>query len=694
MHRMFSSRFSTLILSLLTVAAIPAAFSTQITYTLTGYFQASGGGQNVNAAFTLTANADTAGITSPSPGVFTVQATSSAITTSGVTTNLALVNIGVTLNTNTGVVSFGNSTGGLALTSASLKTWNMATPIGPLNGPNSLIAGTVKTSDGTVITLTGVTAPAGAASPTFQAAFPVPTVTTVANAASNIGFNSPIAQGGIFILKGSGLGPDTISVASTPFQSTTLSNTSVAVTVGSTTVNALMYYTSAGQVAALLPSNTPTGAGNFVVSYNGQNSAPIQHSVVASNIGIFTIDSSGQGPGIVTYADYSLVSAVKGAVCGGPNTACGAANPGDTLILWATGLGPVTGNEAAGAGLGVAQSSVPLTLYLGGVQVPVIYQGRSGCCVGEDQIVFTVPNNVPTGCAVPLVIQIGTTANTVSNTTVIPIATGSRNCTTSNPSFTSLNFSQFTSATPVTVGDIDLEKNFDNKGNIVDQAYFQFVKFNLTPGLEPFLASFIDHQPPGTCIANGTLNLGNNIPGTGFTQIDGGSSVAVKGPNGSVTLQGNSSDLTTINQAGTFLVPGAFTVSGTGGKDVGAFTASITIPALPTLSSPSGQGNNVTRASGLAVTWKGGDPNSIVDLDLISALDNTFTLGSEAHCRVAGSAGSFNVPPYVLLALPTGNFASIIFGGAQVSASFTAPGLTVATLHTQSQGTLVPLSLR
>jgi hypothetical protein len=34
----------------------------------------------------------------------------------------------------------------------------------------------------------------------------------------------------------------------------------VAVTVGSTTVNALMYYTSDKQVAALLPSNTPTGA--------------------------------------------------------------------------------------------------------------------------------------------------------------------------------------------------------------------------------------------------------------------------------------------------------------------------------------------------------------------------------------------------------------------------------------------------
>jgi uncharacterized protein (TIGR03437 family) len=77
-----------------------------------------------------------------------------------------------------------------------------------------------------------------------------------------------------------------------------------------------------------------------------------------------------------------------------------AANPGDTLVVWATGLGPVNGNDASNAGLGQNMPSLPLKLWLGGVQAPVTYQGRSGCCIGEDQIVFAVPNNVPTGCAV------------------------------------------------------------------------------------------------------------------------------------------------------------------------------------------------------------------------------------------------------------------------------------------------------
>ena len=81
----------------------------------------------------------------------------------------------------------------------------------------------------------------------------------------------------------------------------------------------------------------------------------------------------------------------------------------------------MSGNEASGAGLGQDMPNIPLTLWLGGVQAPVVYRGRSGCCIGEDQIAFTVPKNVPTGCAVPLLIQIG---NQVSNATVMAIASG------------------------------------------------------------------------------------------------------------------------------------------------------------------------------------------------------------------------------------------------------------------------------
>jgi len=324
-----------------------------------------------------------------------------------------------------------------------------------------------------------------------------PNVTSVVNAASYISPGLPnagIAQGAIFVVFGSGLGPANISFAPAAFQST-----------------------------------TPTGTGTITATYNGQasNAAPI--TVVANNLGIFTIGSNGQGPGIVTYPDYSLVSAAKDAQCGGPNTTCGAANPGDTLSLWATGLGPVSGNEASGAGLGQNMPNVPLTVWLGGVQAPVVYQGRCGCCIGEDQIVFTVPNNVPTACAVPLLVQ-----------------------------------------------------------------------------------------------------------------------------------------------AGTFLVPGAYTITGTGGADIGPFTATITIPAFPTLVSPLATNFTVTRSSGMTVNWSGNGSTGNVLIQVSGATDNTFATGANAVCTAPASAGTFTVPPYALLTLPAGNFGALSFQQLTAAVPFIA----------------------
>lgn len=41
-------------------------------------------------------------------------------------------------------------------------------------------------------------------------------------------------------------------------------------TVGNTTVNAIMFYSLASQVAAILPSKTPAGTRTLTLSYNNQ----------------------------------------------------------------------------------------------------------------------------------------------------------------------------------------------------------------------------------------------------------------------------------------------------------------------------------------------------------------------------------------------------------------------------------------
>jgi len=553
---------TTRLVLILACAVIPRAFAVPITYTLTAYVTANGGGTGPTpntVAFSWTVNVDTSSMTNPSPGMYQVPAITNTLTLIGDKTT-GIENVTVYLNTNTGTVTFGNIPGGgIGLTSSSLTSWNLASPIGPLNGPNVVVAGMITESSGFPITLSGVASPGNGPSPTFQAALSSPTITNVQNSASNIpqGLpNAPIAQGSIFIVQGSDLGPANISVATQAFQSSSLSGTSVAVKVNGTTVNPPLYYTSAGQVAALLPSNTPTGTGTIAVTYAGSTSKTAPITVVANNLGIFTINSGGNGPGIVTYADYSLVSDAKATSCGGPNTVCGAANPGDTLILWATGLGPVSGDDASGAGLGVA-ISVPLTLWLGGVPITPSYQGRSGCCIGEDQIVFTVPNDAPTGCAVPLLVQIN---NQVSNGVLMPVAKGSRDCTPANPAYASQNLVQAAAAGQLG-GYANIVLSPGGTGN-PDSVNFSFGKItSYNAGTQPFFLSYIDDLAPGTCGVYNNL-LSTVSPPAGFGNADAGSSFTIVGPSGSLSEPSGQSQL---NSNGTFLVPGAFTISGTGG---------------------------------------------------------------------------------------------------------------------------------
>src|SRR5258708_37790164 len=131
----------------------------------------------------------------------------------------------------------------------------------------------------------------------------------VLNAASNAlpGLpNSAIAQGSIFLVYGTGLGPPPPAGALVTFAPFPLlkvvppsSGTSIRVTVGNTGVDALMIYTSPTQIAAIVPSQTPVGTGQITVSYAGATSAAAPIQVVANSFGIFTLNEGGSGPAAV-----------------------------------------------------------------------------------------------------------------------------------------------------------------------------------------------------------------------------------------------------------------------------------------------------------------------------------------------------------------------------------------------------------
>ena len=115
---------------------------------------------------------------------------------------------------------------------------------------------------------------------------------------------SGVAQGSIFIVFGTGLGPASLVEATAFPLQTTLGGTSVSVTVGGATQSAFIVYTYNYGVAAILPSTTPLGSGSITVTYNGQTSAPAPIQVVASAFGVFTVNSAGYGQAIATDLSY------------------------------------------------------------------------------------------------------------------------------------------------------------------------------------------------------------------------------------------------------------------------------------------------------------------------------------------------------------------------------------------------------
>jgi uncharacterized protein (TIGR03437 family) len=85
--------------------------------------------------------------------------------------------------------------------------------------------------------------------------------------------NYGIAQGSIFVLYGTNMAPAGLLQQSfEPALSRNLGGVSIKTTVAGTTTEAIPYYVSPTQIAAILPSATPVGTGSMTVTYNGQTS--------------------------------------------------------------------------------------------------------------------------------------------------------------------------------------------------------------------------------------------------------------------------------------------------------------------------------------------------------------------------------------------------------------------------------------
>ncbi len=446
-------------------------------------------------------------------------------------------------------------------------------------------------------------------------------------------------------MKGSNLGPKDVVIATAFPLQTSIGGTSIKVTVSGTTVDAIMYYSLAAQVAAILPSKTPTGTGTLTVSYNGQTAtAPIV--VTQSNVGIFTVSQSGTGDAIAFLnSDNGLITPTH------------AANAGDVVVFWGTGLGPVTSDETRPAQQ-ADLTSVPLQVFIGGKQATILFRGRNACCSSVDTVYVTVPDGL-SGCAVSVNMRIG---NITSNTTSIAVASSGRTCTpinSSTPPGTAAN-------APFRFGGIVLERSGTTTTVLgtttvskSDSALAIFDK--VTPGTSTSTGSQIDINSYGSCTVSYTTSSSGNGASTGTVQyLDAGASIAMTAPFGNRTLAKTSPGAgvtyytATLDNTATTLLPGTYTFTGPGGTDVGSFTATYAMPT-PFAWTNQASLNTIDRSVGLTVAWTGGDPAGYVTIAGASTAygstaASTTTVGFTCTARVTD--GNFTVPPIVLLSLP------------------------------------------
>lgn len=494
-----------------------------------------------------------------------------------------------------------------------------------------------------------------------------PVINDVQNAASNIPTglpNAAIAQGSMFVLKGTGLGPAGVVLATSFPLTTALGGTGVKVTVGGQTRDAIMYYTLDRQVAAILPSSTPTGTGTVTVTYNGETSPAAPITVVDRNVALYTLDSSGSGPAVATFAD-SFVSPSK------------AAKSGDIVILWANGLGPVSGDETRPATQ--ADLSIPgLEVWVGGKQAEVLFRGRNGCCSSVDTVYVRLPAGL-SGCSTPVTMKIG---NLVSNTATIPVATSGAACTPTNPNVSQDDVQRLINKGNFTFASIGLNRittftpGFSFPGlpptpatttrSESGSAAFARVTANVTAAVN----SQVDTVSYGACtVSSFTGQTANEFGNLGIEFLDAGPSVNVTGPGGARSMARQ-------NQAGFlayfaefsegYLTAGNYTVSAPGGPGVGAFSTSVSMPPALNWTNRADL-TTVNRANGATVTWTGGDPDGYVNIhgsSFIGLSQNRF-VSSSFSCNARVADRSFTIPSVVLLALPPSGGQTV--GGVTIS---------------------------
>ncbi len=166
-----------------------------------------------------------------------------------------------------------------------------------------------------------------------------------------------------------------------------------------------LFYVSYSQLNIQIPWELAGSTQSSAILTVGGIASPAQSiTVTAYAPGLFATNGAGQGA--ILDASYKLVDASN------------PAHAGSTVLLYCTGLGPVTHQPATGAASPfnpIAATTATPSVSIGGAPATVAFSGLAPGLVGLYQINAIIPAASPKGNAVPVSIAIGgASSNTVT----------------------------------------------------------------------------------------------------------------------------------------------------------------------------------------------------------------------------------------------------------------------------------------
>lgn len=204
----------------------------------------------------------------------------------------------------------------------------------------------------------------------------------VLSAASFAPAGNPVSPGEFVALFGTGLVASNLT-AKAPYP-TTLNNVTVTVNGTKAPIYSVTHLPQYDQINCLIPYGTTGATATIVVTNGSATSNTVTVPVAATSPGIYSLDQSGGGSGAIEHANGSLVNA------GSP------ANPGETVVVYLTGMGAVTppvADGTASTGNPLNKTVLPI-VYVADQQANVMFSGLAPLYPGLYQINVTIPMTI------------------------------------------------------------------------------------------------------------------------------------------------------------------------------------------------------------------------------------------------------------------------------------------------------------